>query len=123
MSTGAVDHSHASLLVGQVENGALVVHCPGTVWISIRPSDPEADYLPSALLRLVGAIVAPNDIRDLLPHWESLSWEEIPPSDLSCGEWVTYSSGYRVNIYGDPRAPLWHRDVKMRVAAFLNVGV
>ena len=87
MSSGPVDHSDASLQVGQVQNGALLVHCPGQVWNSVRPAESGDRPLPPALL----------------PDWASLQWEQILPSDLSSGEWVIHGNGYRVNVYGDPR--------------------
>ena len=122
MSAGPVDHSDASLQIGQVKNGALVVHCPGQVWISVRPAESGDQPLPPALLRLVGTLITPADIKALLPDWASLQWEQIPPSDLSCGEWVIYGNGYRVNVYGDPGAPTFHHEVMKQVVAFLRGG-
>ena len=122
MSAKNVDHSDASLQVGQVQNGALVIHCPGQVWISIRPVDPIGESLPPAMLQLVGALVAPEDIKALLPDWASLQWAQIPPSDLSSGEWVIYGNGYRVNVYGEPGAPTFHHEVMQQVVAFLRGG-
>jgi hypothetical protein len=117
-----VDHSDASLQVGQVENGALVVHCPGQVWISIRPADPLDASLPPALLQLTGTLIEPADIKALLPDWASLRWEPIPPSDLSSGEWVIHGNGYRVNVYGEPGASRFHHEVMQQVVAFLRGG-
>lgn len=120
MSAKNVDHSDASLQVGQVQSGALVIHCPGQVWISIRPVDPIGESLPPALLQLVGALVAPEDIKALLPDWASLQWAQIPPSDLSSGEWVAHANGYRVNAYGDPGTPTFHDGVLRLLLTFLG---
>ena len=122
MSTVPIDHSDASLQMGQVENSAVVVHCPGQVWISVRPAESGDQTLPPALLRRVGTLITPADIKALLPDWASLQWEQIPPSDLSSGEWVIYGNGYRVNVYGDPGAPTFHHEVMKQVVAFLRGG-
>ena len=120
MSARPVDHSDASLQVGQVENGVLVAHCPGQVWISVRPAESGEQTLPPALLRLVGTAIEPADIRGSLPDWASLRSEQIPPSDLSSGEWMIHGNGYRVNVYGDPGAPTFHHEVMKQVVAFLR---
>lgn len=122
MSARPVDHSDTGTQIGQLENGALVVHCPGQVWISVRPAESGDQTLPPALMRLVGTIVAPADIKALLPDWATLRWEPIPPSDLSSGEWMACSIGYRVNVYGDPATSLWHNNAMEAPKSFLQHG-
>ncbi|HEY9096944.1 MAG TPA: hypothetical protein VIN35_14455 [Hydrogenophaga sp.] len=123
MKEGDVDHIDAGVQRGQIQNGVLVVHCPGQVWMSIRPIQPLEAPLSPDLLRLVGRVVAPADIKALLPDWASLKWERIPPGDFSNGEWVIYGNGYRVNVYGEPGASSFHHEVMQQVVAFLRGGV
>lgn len=120
MSAAPVDHSDTSLQIGQVQNSALLVHCPGQVWISVRPAESGDQALPPALLRLVGTSITPADIKALLPDWASLQWEQIPPSDLSSGEWVAFTSGFRVNVFGDPASSIWHHQVIAEMWRFLH---
>jgi hypothetical protein len=120
MSARPVDHSDASLQIGQVEYGALVVQCPGQVWISVRPAESGDQPLPRELLRLVGTKIEPAAITGLLPNWASLRWKQIPPSELSSGEWMIYGHGYQVNVFGDPGAPIFHHVVMKQVVAFLR---
>lgn len=120
MNTKPIDYSSASLLIGQTRRGALIVQCPGDVWLDIQLADQAEGALPAELQRLVGKRVSPEDIRAVLPDWSSLQWEQIPPSDLSSGEWVARVGRYRVNIYGHPGSAVWHDQVMVRVQNWMG---
>ena len=54
MNTKPIDYSSASLLIGQTRRGALIVQCPGDVWLDIQLADQAEGALPTELQRLVG---------------------------------------------------------------------
>ena len=120
MNPNPIDYSMDSLLIGQTQRGALIVQCPGDVWLYLRLADREADALPPELERLVGKRISPEDVRAVVPEWPSLQWEQIPPSDLSSGEWAACAGRYRVNIYGHPGSAVWHDQVMALVQSWMG---
>jgi uncharacterized protein YceK len=82
----------------------------------LRISISRVDGTPAHELdRYVGRSIGLGEIEELIPGWLGLRWCELDSiGDLSQGEWVADSRGWRINLCGEPGSGLEHREVMLR---------
>lgn len=101
--SASVDRHGASLAL---ENWSL------QIWLSISRPDrapvPEFNSFARKTIEL-------RDVEAFIPDWLGLHWSRVEiDRDLSVGQWVAETHGWRVNVYGRPTAQLTHREVMLR---------
>jgi hypothetical protein len=99
--------------VGRGGESLALENWPLQIWLSISRLDrapaPEFNSFAGRTLEL-------SDVGALIPDWLGLHWSRVElDGDLSVGQWVAESNGWRVNVYGRPTQQLTHSEVMLRL--------